>query len=186
MAAGLTAKEEHAGPSSDARAHDMDAYFEHAYIAFRDPLFQYLRRFAASDEEAADLTANTFERALTRLSSYRGDRSGFATWLFRIGRNHAIDAIRRRRPLRALDLLKADEHPLSDHGRPEPELMRNEARRELAAHVSQLPPLHRECLFLRYGAGLSTREIGVLIGKSESATQKIISRGLDRLRESYL
>ncbi|HEX7067590.1 MAG TPA: sigma-70 family RNA polymerase sigma factor [Candidatus Limnocylindria bacterium] len=186
MAAALTAKEKDAGLSADARAHDMDAYFEHAYVALRDPLFQYLRRFAASDEDAADLTANTFERALTRLSSYRGDRSDFATWLFRIGRNHAIDTIRRRRPHRALDLLKANEHPLSDHGRPEPELMRNEARRELATHVSKLPPLHRECLFLRYGADMSTREIGALIGKGESATQKIISRSLDRLRESYL
>lgn len=168
-----------------ARASGMDASFEEAYLRFRDPLFHYVRRFAVDDDEAADLTAKTFERALVKLSSYRGARDDLGAWLFRIARSQAIDATRRRRPHRTLELIKAAQHPVSEQGQPEPELLREEASRELAEHVHELPPLQRECLALRYGAGLSAREIGVVIGKSEAATQKVISRALDRLRETY-
>ncbi|MEO8251509.1 MAG: RNA polymerase sigma factor [Chloroflexota bacterium] len=159
--------------------------FEDAYLSFRDPLFHYLRRFAVDDDEAADLTAKTFERAFVKLPSYRGGSDRLAAWLFRIARSQAVDATRRRRPHRPLELIRPEQHPLSEHGRPEPELLRAEASRELAQHVGQLPPLVRECLALRYGACLSAREIGVVIGKSEAATQKMISRALGRLRETY-
>lgn len=171
--------------SSGALAGAIDASFEEAYLSFRDPLFQYVRRFAVDDDEAADLTAKTFERALVKLSSYRGGRDGLAAWLFRIARSQAVDATRRRRPLRSLELIRPEQHPFSEQGRPEPELLRAEASRELGKHVRQLPPLQRECLALRYGASLSAREIGVVIGKSEAATQKMISRALGRLRETY-
>lgn len=155
------------------------------YLRLRSPVFRYVRRFAADDDEAGELTARTFERALTHLSSYRGDGDDLAAWLFRIARNQAIDAARRRRPIRPLDLLRAEQHPHSRFGRPEPELIQREESRELAERVQQLTPLQRECLVLRYGAGLSARQIGVVIGKTEAATQKQIGRALSRLREMY-
>lgn len=184
MDTGLTAEAERLR-SSRAPVDGIDAYFEDAYLRLRDPIFHYVRRFAAHDDEAADLTARTFERALTKLSSYRGGREGFAAWLFRIARSQAIDATRRRRPLHPLELVRPEQHPHSEQGRPEPELMQREASRELVGHVRQLPLLQQECLALRYGAGLSAREIGAVIGKKEAATQKLISRALDRLREDY-
>lgn len=159
--------------------------FKEAYLRLRDPVFNYARRFAIDDDEAAELTARTFERALTKLSTYRGGRDEMAAWLFRIARSQAVDATRRRRPIHPLDLIRPEQHPHSERGRPEPELLRREEDRELAEHVGKLPPLQRECLALRYGAGLSARQIGVVIGKSEAATQKLISRAVSRLRETY-
>lgn len=183
MDTGLAAEDDRLRAGENAG--QAEEQFEEAYVRLRDPVFHYVRRFATDDDEAAELTAQTFERALTRLSSYRGGRNGIAAWLFRIARSQAIDAIRRRRPLRPLDLVRPDLHPHSERGRPEPELIQREERRELAEHVQQLAPLQRECLALRYGTGMSAREIGVVIGKSEAATQKLISRALSRLRETY-
>lgn len=168
-----------------AAAAQVEEQFEKAYLRLRDPVFHYVRRFVTDDDEAAELTARTFERALTRLSSYRGGRDGMGAWLFRIARSQAVDAIRRRRPLDPLHLIRPEQHPHSERGRPEPELIQREEDRELAEHVQQLAPLQRECLALRYGSGLSAREIGSVIGKSEAATQKLISRALSRLRETY-
>lgn len=165
---------------AEARQH-----LQEAYLRLRDPIFHYVRRFATDDDDAAELTARTFERALTRLSAYRGGPDGYAAWLFRIARSQGIDAARRRRPLHPLDLIRPEQHPHSQRGRPEPELIQREESRELAEHVQRLAPLQRECLALRYAAGLSASEIGVVIGKSEAATQKLISRALSRLRESY-
>jgi RNA polymerase sigma-70 factor, ECF subfamily len=183
MDTGLAADEQVRGTAASAGG--FDAYFEESYLRLRDPLFHYMRRFTDDLEEAADLTARTFERALSKSSSYRGGREEFAAWLFRIGRSQAIDATRRRRPQRPLELVRPEQHPHSNEGRPEDELLRTETTRELAEHVRRLPPLHQECLVLRYGSGLTAREIGTVIGKSEAATQKLISRALGRLRESY-
>lgn len=184
MDTGLAAESEQLR-AAGAKSDEGTGALAEAYLRLRDPVFHYVRRFATDDDDAAELTARTFERALTKLSSYRGGRDGMAAWLFRIARSQAIDATRRRRPLHPLDLIRPDQHPHSDRGRPEPDLIRHEENQELAEHVQQLPPLQRECLALRYGVGLSAREIGVAIGKSEAATQKLISRALARLRETY-
>ncbi len=55
----------------------------------------------------------------------------------------------------------------------------------MSRHLDQLPELQRECLLLRYGAGLTAREIGQVIGKSHEATQKLITRALAKLKENY-
>jgi RNA polymerase sigma-70 factor (ECF subfamily) len=184
MDSGLAAQDETLR-ATGANVHPADDRLETAYVRLRDPIFHYVRRFTRNDDEAADLTARTFERALTKLSSYRGGRESIAAWLFRIARSQAIDASRRHRPMAPLDLIRPEQHPHSERGRPEPELIRSEESRDLADRVQQLAALQRECLALRYGAGMSTREIGSVIGKSEAATQKLISRALSRLRETY-
>jgi len=183
MDTGLAADEKI--PGTAASADEFGVYFEESYLRLRDPLFRYMRRFTDDADEAADLTARAFERALLKSSSYRGRREEFAAWLFRIARNLAIDASRRHRPLYPLELLRPEEHPHTEDGQPEPELLQHESRRELTERVGRLPALHQECLALRYGAGLTAREIGTVIGKGEAATQKLISRALGRLRESY-
>ena len=48
-----------------------------------------------------------------------------------------------------------------------------------------LPEPQRDALALRYSAGLTARQIGAVIGKSEEATQKLITRALSDLKEAY-
>ena len=48
-----------------------------------------------------------------------------------------------------------------------------------------LPPPQPEALALRYGAGLTARQIGEVLGKSEDATHKVLQRGLAALKEMY-
>jgi RNA polymerase sigma-70 factor (ECF subfamily) len=104
-------------------------------------------------------------------------------WLLRIARN-ASDAHRKRRarPTFGLDggvLLLADSGPT-----PEQSAIATEQRRETLAHIAGLPDAQRDALALRFAAGLTSREIAVVIGKSDAATKKIISRALDALREA--
>lgn len=171
-------------PDSAGRLRLEAADFAEVYVAFRDPVFRYMRRMCRSDDQAIDLTAQTFERALERLHSFRGPADSLAPWLFRIARNQAIDAQRRRHRLRPLDLLHSSEHPRSAD-EPEARLLERESSQELLDHVRRLPLLQQECLALRYAGGLTARQIGLVIGKNEAATQKLIGRAIHRLRESY-
>jgi RNA polymerase sigma-70 factor, ECF subfamily len=160
------------------------AEFGELYVRYRDPVFRYIRRLCGSDDEAADLTALTFERALAKLHGFRGDGAGFAPWLFRIARNQAWDARRRNRPWLPLQLLPSRRHP-TERPTVEEAVLGRESLGELSRHLGDLPEIQRECLLLRYGADLTAREIGVVIGKSDEATQKLITRALARLKENY-
>ncbi len=157
------------------------AAFATLYERHVERVFRYLRARGAPEELAADLTATTFERALLHIDRYRPGPAGFAPWLLRIARNAYIDAGRRSRPianLREADLLAA--------GGPSPEdaALASEERRRLIALLAELPDIQRDALALRFAVGLSSREIGDVIGKSEGATKKLLTRALAALRES--
>lgn len=162
------------------RARQDAAAFGQLYLRYREPVFRYLRARCASDDQALEVAAVTFERAFVAIGRYRSRGGGFLAWLFRIARNAAIDEARRRRrglPLAAL----ADQRSRS----PEDLVLESERRDRLVELVAGLPDPQRDAIALRYGAGLTAREIGRVIGKSEQATQKLISRALARLREDF-
>lgn len=157
------------------------AAFGILYRRHRLSVFRYLRARTASDDDAAELTAVVFERALVAMPRYRPIGGGILAWLLRIARNAAIDAGRRTSvvPLVA-DL--ADRRPGMT---PEEAVLATEARAALIAAVSALPEPQREAIVLRYTAGLTAREIGDVLGKSDVATQKLLSRALATIRKSY-
>ena len=153
--------------------------FAPMYAAHRLSVYRYLRAKTSNDEEALDLTAVTFERAFAHHRRFRRRDGGVHAWLLRIARNAAIDATRRRRP--TIDIASADVHL----GRRAVEVDRlAQQSTEVLDLVARLPDDQRDALLLRYAGGLTSREIGIVIGKRESAVQKQIERGLAALREA--
>jgi RNA polymerase sigma-70 factor, ECF subfamily len=157
------------------------AAFGVLYQRHRLAVFRYLRTRTASEDDAAELTAVTFERAMTAMPRYRSRGGGVLAWLLRIARNAAIDANRRTV---AVPIVADAVDERSDRS-PEAAVLDAEARSTLAEALNRLPHLQREALALRYAAGLTARDIGALIGKSEHATQKLMSRALATLREEH-
>jgi RNA polymerase sigma-70 factor (ECF subfamily) len=157
------------------------AAFGILYERHRLALFRYLRTRTRTEDEAAELTAVAFERAFAAMPRYRPAGGGVLAWLLRIARNAAIDAGRRAQAV-PFDTELAD-----TTGAPSPEaaIVERERLAILAAAVDQLPDVQRDALALRYAAGLTAREIGEALGKTEHATQKLISRALATLREDY-
>ncbi len=163
-----------------ARARSDREAFGALYVAHRETVFRYLRARCGSDDDALDLTGVTFERALAAIPRYASRGGGVVAWLLRIARNAVIDQERRRRPL--IPQWKAPEHASPDPT-PEEASINAEERRTLREHLAQLPAVQRDALALRYAAGLTASEIGAVIGKSEEATQKLMSRAIARLKE---
>jgi RNA polymerase sigma-70 factor (ECF subfamily) len=158
--------------------------FATLYGRHRESVFRYLRARCANDDDALDLTAVTFERALIAIQKYRPLGAGFSAWLLRIARNAAIDQSRRQRARPApVALESAERQPGPDD--PEAAAIASDEHRRLRELVRALPEPHRDALALRYSAGLTARQIGAVIGKSEEATQKLITRALSNLKEAY-
>ncbi len=162
-------------------ARNDPAAFGLIYQRHVERVFRFLRARGAPDDLAADLTAITFERALGHIHRYRPGEAGITPWLLRIARNAYIDAARRRRPTVPLDDAGAVADPAQS---PEEATIAAEQRRSVLALVATLPEVQQEALALRFAAGLTSREIGEVIGRSEDATKKLLSRALAALRET--
>jgi RNA polymerase sigma-70 factor (ECF subfamily) len=159
---------------------DADAFGE-LYRRHRESVFRYLRARCRDDDLAIELTAVTFEKALRSIHSYRTKGGGVLAWLLRIGRNAAADHERRQRPLVPQWRMNSDQ--ASNEPSPEDVAIRSDENRRIRLLVADLPEVQRDALAMRFGAGLTARQIGTVIGKNEEATQKLISRALARLRE---
>jgi RNA polymerase sigma-70 factor (ECF subfamily) len=172
------------GESAARRAASDPAAFAEVYVMHRDAVFRFLRVRVQDEDAALDLTADTFERALGSISRYSPRGGGIRAWLFRIARNTAVDHARRHRmriPFWTMDT----DVPASEDDEPERSALVAHERRQLRMLLADLPDVQRDAIALRYGAGLTAREIAVVIGKGEEATQKLLSRALRRLKETY-
>jgi RNA polymerase sigma-70 factor (ECF subfamily) len=145
------------------------------YERHRTPVYRYLRARTATDEDAQDLTATTFERAMGAIHRFQPVGGGMSAWLIRIARNAHADAMRqqRRRGLRA------------GRDAAEPALEPADNAVLLQSLVDGLPDMQREAIQLRFAAGLTAREIGGVLGISEAAAQKHVERGVQALKEAF-
>jgi RNA polymerase sigma-70 factor (ECF subfamily) len=144
-------------------------------------VFRYLRTRTNGEDDAAELTAVAFERALISMPSYRPTGGGFLAWLLRIARNAAIDAGRRSSAVP----LTPDIPDVRTTIAPEATILAKEERTSLLAAVNRLPEIQREAIVLRYSARLTAREIGEVLGKSDQATQKLLTRAIATIRETH-
>jgi RNA polymerase sigma-70 factor, ECF subfamily len=155
------------------------------YDRYVERVYAYLRARVSDPEEARDLTQHVFLRALDALPRYRGDGAAFAAWLFRIARNASTNNHSRRRPTIPLEMVSERRQPLAASG-PELAAMQNEAAGELRVLLADLPKAKQELLALRFAGGLSAGQIAMVIGKSEAATRKQLTRTLQLLHERYV
>jgi RNA polymerase sigma-70 factor (ECF subfamily) len=168
-------------PADDARVEATPLSFEELYDRHRRDIYRYLRAWGSSEDEAADLTASTFERAYRAMSTPPAPDASRA-WLVRIARNLAIDSARRRDSAsRGLRFWPRNEVA------PDPAelIVRDETDRLLAERVRRLPAAQREAIVLRFAGALTAREIGQVLGRSEAAAHKLVNRALTALREDY-
>jgi RNA polymerase sigma-70 factor (ECF subfamily) len=126
-------------------------------------LFRVARGVVRDDAEAEDIVQETYVRAFTNLSAFRGEAQ-LATWLTRIALNEALGRLRRRRPKADLAELEAvmpgDGRVVAFPSPPPPgteaEVGRAQVRRLLEQCVDELPGPFRLVLVLRDIEGLST------------------------------
>jgi RNA polymerase sigma-70 factor (ECF subfamily) len=151
------------------------------YDRYFAQVYNYLRYRVEDAKTADDLTAQVFERVVQHHQRYNAEKAAFNTWLFAIARHVVSDyhrAQRRRRwlPLDALRQQPADTPPL------EKTMMTHETNRHLLAAVANLADRERELIALRFGAGLTNRQIAAMTNLTESNVGVILHRTLRHLK----
>jgi RNA polymerase sigma-70 factor, ECF subfamily len=149
----------------------------------RDPLadpeqllrrvYSYVAYRIGPGPDAEDVTSETYARALRSRDTYDPARGTPVAWLIGIARRCLAEALAAR-PLLSEPLDAADAGDLEE---------RSIRRLALAAAVASLDEREQELIALRYGADLSARRIGEILGLRTNAVEVALHRALLRLRD---
>jgi RNA polymerase sigma-70 factor, ECF subfamily len=153
------------------------------YRKYGGLVFGVALRIVGDASTAEEVTQDVFLRAWMGAASYRGDKGSAATWLGRIARNRALDALRSARARGAL--ARDDWSELEDDKALAPEeAMENESRAiEVRAAVSELPEAQRLALSLAFFRGMSHSEIAAELALPLGTVKSRIRDAMRTLRE---
>lgn len=130
-------------------------------------------------DDAEDAVQSVFMRIWRGLPDFRGD-SKLSTWIYRIARNEALDALARRRPDRVP--LEQCEDLRSSAAGPDDALAAGDSTRLLDRALGRLEEPQRIALDLRYRAEKSYEEIAGIMDLPVGTVKTHIHRGKIALR----
>ncbi|MGH9454308.1 MAG: RNA polymerase sigma factor, partial [Terriglobia bacterium] len=149
------------------------AKFAELYEINFERVYAFIARRVSNRDEAQDLTADVFHRALANLQRFEWRGAPFAAWLFRIAANAIADRAKH----------DSKECELPDLGVPaDVDLEEVERRAQLFRLVNQLPQDQRRVVTMRFAEQKSIREIARELTRTEGAVKQLQFRALEKLR----
>lgn len=177
-----------------AQAGEVDA-FEALTNRHEGRVYSLALRILRHQQDAEDVTQQTFLSALENLDRFRGE-AAFTTWLLRIASHAALKIIRKRKGLEMVSLEEATEPTEDSDAVPHPEYIadwrnspedlaaKNETQRLLDEALQNLDEKHRMVFLLRDVEGLSVKETAEALGLTEANTKVRLLRARLQLREA--
>lgn len=167
------------------RAAEAAASIEVVYVRHYRSVFRYALGLTRSTDEAEDITAETFERAVRAWDARAPVNGAELPWLLLTARRLATDRWRRLRRSTALARQRGAAGMAGGHAAahtPDAGEARTEFWLWFHALSDVLSPRQREALLLRYQRDLSDEDIGQVMGISASGVRSLVSRALEILR----
>lgn len=134
-------------------------------------MFPLCIRYIGDKDTAEDVLQDGFITLFTRLKDYKGEGS-FEGWARKIFVNTALMSLRKKDALKMSDDLDAARELKADMT----SQMQNLGYKELMALITELPPGFRTVFNLYAIEGFSHKEIGEMLGISESTSRTQLSR----------
>ena len=141
--------------------------FEDLVLEYQKQVYHITLKMTGSEEDAFDLSQETFLKAFRALPTFRGE-AGFGSWLYRMAANLCIDFLRKKKRQGAGQIISLDAGEDEDRRPPElPDLRyepqsaleKKELREKVQAGLKKLPDEQRLILVLRDVEGFSYQEI---------------------------
>jgi RNA polymerase sigma-70 factor (ECF subfamily) len=141
---------------------------EELYGRYRVPVYRFVLRMVRNPTTAEDLNSDVFLDVWRQAGTFEG-RSAVSTWIFRIARFKALNALQRR-PMEELDDDKAAaiEDQADD---PEIALAKKDKAAVLRACLLKLSAEHREIVNLVYYQHKSVEDVAGIVGIPEATVK---------------
>jgi RNA polymerase sigma-70 factor (ECF subfamily) len=178
-----------------ARGGDEKAFGEIVTLHW-DRIYGVALQLLRNEEDAEEVTQDTFVRAHRSLADFRGE-AALSTWLYRIAMNLARNRYWqwwRRRRLEPVSIdepvgkdgMSVAEVVAAEEAPPDGEALNRELLERIEAGMGRLGKKHREILVLRNVKGLSYEDIGAILGVSVGTVKSRIARARENLRKKMM
>ncbi len=151
---------------------DMEAI----YRSHAQTVYKFLLAQCRDPDLAEELTQETFYQAVRSIQRFDGSCK-LSVWLCQIAKHLWYRHLRKHRRETGLEAAPEGSAPSAEEG-----LMEREGRLALLRLIHQLPEPRREVVYLRAFGGLSFREIGDVLGKTEAWARVTFYRSKEKLR----
>ena len=151
------------------------------YQRYVDKIYRYIFFRTSNRQDAEDLTAKVFHKALDHIGAYKNKGHPFSAWLYRIAHNLVANWHRDEKKRQSISI--DDINLPSDNQDPYHSTVKDEAMMLLLNTIHQLPTTRQELLILKFGEGLSNAEIGSILNRSEGAVKSLYHRTLVSLKD---
>lgn len=138
--------------------------------SYGDMLLKVCLAMLGNCYDAEEVVQETFIAYMVSNKEFRDDEHEKA-WLLRVTINKSKNALRYRSKHVHVNLEDVKE------------VIADERKQEMLAEIMQLPPKIRAAVHLHYYEGYTCKEIGTIVGATETAVKKRLQRGRELLKD---
>ncbi len=167
--------------------------FGKVYDEFYPRIFKYVFRRTGDYDLTSDITAETFLKAFINIKKFEWRGISLSAWLYRIATNETSYYFRKKkyRPellsnIKDFNALELYTGVNDEREALERELSDLEAFNTIRLHLLELDVKYQEVIALRYFEDKDNSAISEILGKPEGTVKSLLSRGLEKLRQSII
>ncbi|QHS24231.1 RNA polymerase sigma factor [Virgibacillus sp. MSP4-1] len=151
---------------------------------YKHHVFKVTYSVAKNQQEAEDLTQETFIKMVDALPSYQAQ--GFKTWLSRIAYHTAIDSYRKKKR-RQEDLTSFDEpiFQMEQGSSAEAEMLRQSQKEKVREAIESMPVKFRDVVFRYYIQEKTYAEIALDLNIAEKTVEMRLYRARKWMRQNW-
>ena len=165
----------------DLAGSDKEAFGE-LYERYITKIYNYVYYRTGNAQDAEDLTAKVFFRAMSHIQHYEDKGVPFQAWLYRIAHNLVANFHRDQGRRKIIPLDDYVAQSLKSEA-PDRQAEANEEQEQLLAAIRRLPAERQELLLLKFIEQKSNAEIGDMMSRTEGAIKSLYHRTLLALRD---
>lgn len=152
--------------------------FENLVLTHKDHLIYFINRYVKNIDYAEDIAQDSFVEVYVHKERYRIGQ-GFKTYLYTIGRNKAVDFIRKNQR----HMFVSEIPDTTDEKTLEQIVLQKEDNIHIHTLIEKLKPDYRDVLYLIDFEELSYAQAAKVMNKSESQIKILIFRARKALRK---
>jgi RNA polymerase sigma-70 factor (ECF subfamily) len=163
-------------------AKDSKEAFGVLYERYVEKIYKYIYYRTGNHQDAEDLAAAVFFRAMGHIADYTDRGVPFQAWLYRIAHNLVANWHRDRGRRKIIPLEEFVSSGLHFDA-PDSAAEDKEERAQLLKAIERLPDERQQLLYLKFVSGLSNAEVGEILDRTEGAIKSLYHRTLIALRD---
>ena len=151
-----------------------EVYKEHYRIVYK-----YLMCLTNNADLSEELTQETFYKMIKKIDTFKG-KAKISVWLCEIAKNLYFDELRKNRKRKKVEL---DFNNIQSDLNIEEDFIEKEETENISKEVEKLDEEIRRVIFLRLNSDMSFKEIGQVLGKTETWARVNFYRGKQKVKE---